>query len=551
MKKITWFLMFSTAFAFSQVHKEPARLQDSGLHELYVLMSIDLDFDTTGPFLDQAVLLVPEIADIASNYSFSFEKAVDWTEPQLDVLQARITKQSGDLNAVKRIRNLFKVKMPSPDNATLLALAREFERLPQVVFCDLVSTTPPALPNDIPPTTSNLETGQTYINANPGVNMRYAWDMGLNGSGIRVRDVEYGLNTSHEEFNGRPISIAQGMNISTQVQASSYNHGTAVFGIVYADKGTYGVSGMAHGAQEMKFFPEWQQSGWDRPTAVWMAITNSDVGDVILYEMQIQGANGEYVPAEYNMTVWTLTQTATSSGIVVVAAAGNGNEDLDSAPYSSYRNRGDSGAIIVGAGSPNTSHNKLSFSTYGSRVDVQGWGSNVRSTGYGDYLTVGGDDNQKYTNGFGGTSSATPIVASCAIVLQSYFHGLTGDYLDSVELRNLLIDTGIAQGSGGHIGPIPNMQAAIAAVNALALDATASTSDFLIFPNPVTDKINVISDRLKQQAAVTLFNSVGQVVFQGALSSDKTIDVSRFPKGIYFLRIVDNHSISTKKVIKD
>ena len=91
-------------------------------------------------------------------------------------------------------------------------------------------------------------------------------------------------------------------------------------------------------------------------------------------------------------------KAATDAGVIVVAAAGNGGENLDSDDYQEYRNRGNSGAIIVGAGEPGTL-NALLISTYGSRVDLQGWGESVFSTGYGDFISYG--INQEYTNSFG------------------------------------------------------------------------------------------------------------------------------------------------------
>jgi len=234
----------------------------------------------------------------------------------------------------------------------------------------------------------------------------------------------------------------------------------------------------------------------------------------------------------------------------VVAAAGNGNEDLDSAPYLSYRNRGNSGAIIVGGGTATTAHNKISYSTYGSRVDVQAWATNVRSSGYGNFLQVNGDFNQSYTN-FSGTSSATPIVASCAIVLQSYYHGLTGNYLSSVEMRDLLIATGIAQGSGGHIGPIPDMQAAIEAINLLGVKQNGKDNLFTVYPNPVTDKAILVVPGFSGNEKVVLFNALGQQVYSQALRADKTVDMSAFPSGVYFLQLTGNARTATQKIIKN
>ena len=66
--------------------------------------------------------------------------------------------------------------------------------------------------------------------------------------------------------------------------------------------------------------------------------------------MQTVGPGGSSGPAEIHPMVWLVTRLGTDAGVVIVAAAGNGEQDLDSADYDEYRGRGDSGAIIVGAG---------------------------------------------------------------------------------------------------------------------------------------------------------------------------------------------------------
>ena len=69
-----------------------------------------------------------------------------------------------------------------------------------------------------------------------------------------------------------------------------------------------------------------------------------------------------------------------------------------------------SGAIIVGAGAAPTAYggsdvdrSRLDFSNYGSRVDLQGWGEAVVTTGYGDLYNEHPDSNWDYTNSFSGT----------------------------------------------------------------------------------------------------------------------------------------------------
>ena len=127
--------------------------------------------------------------------------------------------------------------------------------------------------------------------------------------------------------------------------------------------------------------------------------------------------------------------SATSQGIIVVEAAGNGGENLDGLEYGSPfpAGRPDSGAIIVGAGAApgcGTARRpaRAVVSTYGTRVDVQGWGECVTTTGYGQ-LQSGADENVFYTSQFNGTSSASAIVAAAAAALSSAREQSTGAHL--------------------------------------------------------------------------------------------------------------------------
>lgn len=527
---------------------QPA-LADSS-HELYVSFSEAVHFDRTG-YLEELLASIPEMNAINNEFHLLCEKGIAISEEQLDFMESEAIRISKNGQSVRKLRNILKVSIDNPTNERLQALSAKLEKLPQVRYCSLVSTAPVHPPGDIAPVTTNYEPSQTYLQSNPGVNMSYAWGLGLTGAGIRIRDVEYGFNKNHEELADVNATLAAGMTVSTSATVDYTEHGTAVLGIVFADKGSYGISGMAYGAQEIVAFPEWQQTGYNRVNAVSQAVAHSVAGDVIIYEMQTGGQGSNFVPAEFSVPVWDLTKAATDAGIIVVAAAGNGNEDLDGVYYTSYRNRGDSGAIIVGAGSATINHQKLSYSTYGSRVDVQGWGTNVRATGYGDYSIFGGDFNQQYTN-FSGTSSATPIVASCAVVLQSYYHGLSGNYMTSVEMRDLLKLTGIPQGSGGNIGPLPDMQAAIQEINAMLGTPENAMVVFNVFPNPAKDAITVnIQEEVTVTAKVEISNALGQMVYTAKISpGSNEISLTDFQSGLYFVKVSNGGKTSVRKIIK-
>lgn len=516
--------------------------------DLYVAFYVDVS-----PIRAEAIL---------TSFEISAEKAIPLSQEKFRDMENEALRISGDDSSIKNLQNIYRITTETLTDNDLGLLAKEIELLPEVRYCDFMSRTPIKPPFDIPPVTPNYLPLQTYVGVNPGVNMQYAWDMNLTGQGIRVRNVEYGFNKNHEEFHQNPgAMIAPGHTVNSAITTDYSEHGTGTFGVVIADNGNYGVTGLAHGAAEMVLFPEYTvEFGYNRTLAVTYALANSQQGDVVIYEMQTGGATDEadnYVPAEYDLTIWDLTKAASDLGVIVVAAAGNGNQDLDDSIYANYMNRGNSGAIIVGAGTPNTQHNRIYEenwwgSTYGSRVNLQGWGDNVLTTGSGYYSMIGGDFNQYYTV-FNGTSSATPIVASCVAVLQSYFYSLTGGYLNSAQMIEILQNTGIPQGEDvpGNVGPFPNMQAAIAFVQILSTKGFAEKPQFTVYPNPFETEINIIGlENTSENVKAELYNALGQRVAQTDFSGQTALPTSHLEKGMYFLKLTQNGKTTTQKVVR-
>ncbi|BDD03043.1 S8 family peptidase [Aureibacter tunicatorum] len=373
------------------------------------------------------------------------------------------------------------VKIENASNEELLEIAKELEEQDFVAFADLVAETSPAPPADIAPTTDDMTWRQTYLGADPGVNAEYAWSLGIKGKGIKIGDIEYDVNRFHEEWvDEGKVSYAEGL---TPIQTQwGHGHGTAVAGIMVAQHNGYGMDGIVPDAEEFILFAEASEeadalhgSPYNRAFGMQKALTQLDAGDVFLLEIQTQGYNPggagyeKYVPGEYEKAVWDMTKAASDAGIIVVATGGNGSsqtqtgENLDASQYQPYRDRGHSGAIMVGAGSSDTYHNKLGYSTYGSRFDLQGWGQGVATTGewYGD-IKVGGDENQAYKYSFGGTSAAGPMVASCVVAVQSFAKERLGRLMTANEIRDLLVQTGTPQyaGDNAHVGPLPDLKAA-------------------------------------------------------------------------------------------
>ncbi|MCP4229467.1 MAG: S8 family serine peptidase [bacterium] len=318
-----------------------------------------------------------------------------------------------------------------------------------------------------PPPSPDFTAQQDYAEAAPdGVDAPFAWFYpGGEGNGVNVCDCEYGFNDSHEDLPA--VNVVS--NDDGDLTSFEY-HGTAVLGEMAGEPDAQGVTGICHGATFM-FASE---SGGHRLDCINDAVAALGAGDVLVLEMQ---TGVPYKPAEYDSDVHAAVTTAVGNGVVVVAAAGNGNANLTTSTNSqgkfiwdpAHADYDDSGAIIVGAGGSNANadpHSKLSFSTYGARVNCQGWGEDVVTTGnFGDLYDGGA--NAEYTDSFNGTSSATPIVAGVVACMQGAAVQALGAPLSPATVRTVVSDPthGTPQADSVaypaatfHIGPLPDLR---------------------------------------------------------------------------------------------
>ena len=351
------------------------------------------------------------------------------------------------------------IKVPPGTDSALLC--DELNALPFVEIA-LPALKPAPPPGDVPPPTPDFTPHQFYLNSNKfGVGaVRHL--PGADGFDVFVADVEYDWNLDHED-----LELPTDSNIDpddTPHFPIYEDHGTATLGVLGAGNNGYGVTGMSPGASLYIAPAITFEHGYNPARIIDIAARNLAPGDILLIEQQnfVCGLS-EYGPIEFYPPVFDAVSAATAAGIVVVMAAGNGGVNLDDPACEGLfdRNIRDSGAIIVGAGAP-ADLRRLSFSSYGSRVDVQGYGSSIVTTGYGD-LFGSGDDDQEYTGNFSGTSSASVIVAGAVTVLQGLLKAAGREPLRSREMRSLLVETGSFPTNSEQetpIGPLPNVSTA-------------------------------------------------------------------------------------------
>ncbi|OAA79019.1 serine protease [Akanthomyces lecanii RCEF 1005] len=322
---------------------------------------------------------------------------------------------------------------------------------------------------EVPAITPNFTSRQIYLGPAPGgVDAKYAHTVpGGRGEGFRVGDVERGWRFTHEDLRVLQGGVISGTN------APDNSHGTAVCGVVSGDVNNIGILGIA---PDSVFYGS-SYVGNSVAAAIKAAADRLRSGDVILLEVHRPGPNtpnppsGQkgYIAVEWWPEDFAAIRYAVNKGIVVVEAAGNGEENLNAAIYNtrpagfpnSWRNpfnvlNPSSGAIIVGAGCPppgthgrnhGPDRSRLSFSNYGSRVDCQGWGREVTTTGYGD-LQGGQSADLWYTDIFNGTSSASPMAVGVVLCVQGVRKKKNKLPLSSARYRTLLRQTGSPQQAG-------------------------------------------------------------------------------------------------------
>ncbi|MFH1875018.1 MAG: S8 family serine peptidase [Pseudomonadota bacterium] len=445
--------------------------------------------------------LPSEISAVINTHpSTNIRRALTISEEKADQLRAELQwlsgKQLQDLNLI------YYVDVADPNEA--VRVWRELRQNSDVEKVYPQRLTVPASISAV----ADLTGQQGYLGATAGgLNAEAAWARGVTGEGVVVMDSEEAWNIRHEDL---PLDYLPDDRFSSSMWwpptfptiSADMTHGTAVVGIISSLNNGYGTTGMAYDSEL------WLQIG--SPSLSYLDGRGTDIpgGSVILLEHQIPGAESDstpcsepttacqygYIPFEADPLIFDLVEYFTAAGMTVISPAANGSVSLaDAAVYpAGYENLSlsDSGSILVGA-SQGSSMAKASFSNFGSPVETFAWGAGVVTTsapyvtpGIYDWDESGGvatpstDPNSYFTNRFGGTSAAAPMVASAAALAQSYVKDLLahGDtrYLMPDTIKEILVTTGRAQTdfTGHNIGRQPRIDLALDEVEDFIDDIT-------------------------------------------------------------------------------
>lgn len=290
-----------------------------------------------------------------------------------------------------------------------------------------------AVPNDTLFTTQwHLKnTGQGSGKVGVDANVVDVWDTGK-GSGIQIAVVDDGVDFAHPDLSpNRAASGHYDWNDDDTDPApgaavdSEDFHGTSVAGVAAArGNNGIGVSGAAPLASLVGF------------RLISGPSTDADEADAMgRLNTDIAIKNNSWGPSDDPTTLGTIGTLMQASlgtaattgrggkGVILTWAAGNGREDQDQSNKDAYANNRH---VLAVAAMTNTGL-QSSYSESGANVVVaapsDGGTRGIVTTdvsgtkGYNDGRTSGEPKDNNYTNTFGGTSSATPLVSGVVALM--------------------------------------------------------------------------------------------------------------------------------------
>jgi subtilisin family serine protease len=415
--------------------------------------------------------------------------------------------------------NAFFAEAPEGTGQEVFEIANRLLERRDVEYCH-PEVVQPAKRKTVFPQQWHLKTtvvgGQT-VSASANVEAAHALTM---GEGVTIAVIDDGFDLDHEEFSSAGKVVApQDFRASDADPrpGEGDDHGTACAGVACAD-GRFGASGVAPKARLM-------------PLRMPMSINSQRLADAFAWAAD-HGADiisnswgpedgpwfrpndpshlrNAALPDNIRLAMdYAADQGRGGKGCVIFFAAGNGNESVDLDGYASY-------GKVLAVAACNDRGKRSVYSDYGKAVfcsfpsndfafPQEGrpepltpgiWTTDrTGRAGYNpdpDSGEVAGDTGLKYTNGFGGTSSATPGAAGVAALVLSRNPALRRQEVRDILQRSCdrIDPQGGQYDSNGHSKKygFGRLNAETAARLALAADGATTALVERTFEEPVGD----------------------------------------------------------------
>ncbi|HEY0074112.1 MAG TPA: S8 family serine peptidase [Abditibacteriaceae bacterium] len=367
--------------------------------------------------------------------------------------------------------------------------------------------------------------------ADADINAPEAWDLTIGSPQITVAIVDDGVDQDHEDFAGRIVSPRDVVDDDNDARPGvGDNHGTACTGLALASiNNSLGSAGVAPNCRIMpiRLITFGATIADEAEAFMWAANNGADVISNSWGPPDNVPATdpSQLLPATTKDAIdFATTSGRGGKGCVVLFAAGNGNENMDSDGYASYPR-------VVAVGSTDNRDGKASYSDFGTSLDIVAPGGDNTGLVTTDRMGAAGYVTGNYTpvNGFDrfiGTSAATPVAAGVAALLLSRDPGMT--YSQVVTKMQTTADKvgGVVYDANGHNDRYGSGR----------VDAFAGLSSIVVGPTFSISGIITESDGTPVAGVIVNATSFGVVTMTAA---DGTYTLNGVPSGT--TQVVPSH----------
>ncbi|MBT0608302.1 S8 family peptidase [Aequorivita echinoideorum] len=426
----------------------------------------------------------------------------------------------------------------------------------EIEFADS-SLNRPAFPN-IP--TDKFEVEDTQVNYNYGdatnqtemLSVDYLHQQDYTGDGILVAFMDNGYpgvmtNPAYQTLRNEGRLLGS-YDFVARVESpnGTGSHGAATFSDAAGLLDGQFV-GTAPGASYYLFVTEDDDSETPAEEAYWVEaleradslgvyVTNTSLGyqdfDNSAYDHQYEDLDGQTTIGARG------ANHAFDKGMITVTSAGN-----DRFGFTYVGTPADApGAFTVGA--VDAGEFIASFSSIGPTVDGRVKPDVMAQGESAAVVSPNGDVN--FSNG---TSFSSPIMAGAVASLWQAVPNLKNDVVMQAirESADRFNNPSDEYGYG-----IPNFENALNALLQLGYEDHLKDSQFALFPNPVSNELNISFPKSSENAQLSLYNVLGERILQTEISLNKNrIDVSYLKSGMYIASITSNNKTTSYKIIKE
>ena len=381
------------------------------------------------------------------------------THANLDAINLLLDQHGLELIAIEDgPSNAFILRLTSASTKNPIKIANDLARSPSVMLAETDFAVRANLAAYRP--TDTLFGQQWHLENKDGFGMvagadvsaPHAWGIIRGDRAIVVAVIDDGVQIDHPEFDFAdkivaPVDFGQN-DLDPSPATAEDKHGTACAGVAVAEENGEGVVGIAPGCGLMPI--RWSVFITDQSIKNWFDHARVNGASAISCSW-IAGPGFFPLSTSIRNTISKAAREGRDGrGCVVLFAAGNDDRPIngrkDGIPYKQgFAIHPD----VIAVSASNSRDLRSDYSNYGDEIWVSALSSGAggRPVVTADRTGTAGYSSKDYTYGFGGTSSATPLVAGICALMLSINPDLT-----STEVKQILRDTAekIDQANGNY-----------------------------------------------------------------------------------------------------